>query len=202
MDELTKRQKEVLDHLTGFIRERGFPPTIRELARRLGMKGIQGAQKHLDALERKGFIRRTPNEARAIEVTHLPRLARVVPLLGQVSAGSPILAVENYERTYALDGSLFNGDDCFLVRVQGDSMEGAHIMEGDLVAVSPGSMASNGDIVVALLEDDVVVKRLRKEGERLRLESENPAYDPILLEDGGAEVQPPGKVTGPIRQLR
>ncbi len=202
MEKLTERQKEVLDHLTRSIRERGFPPTIRELARRLGMRGIQGVQKHLDALERKGFIKRTRGEARAIEVTYLPKDTRFVPVLGQVAAGEPILAVEHIEATFALDGSLLGGDDGFLVRVKGDSMEGAHILEGDLVVVSPKARVENGDIVVALIDDDVVVKRLYKETNHIRLESENPAYSPILIKKGRANLQVLGKVTGLIRQLR
>jgi repressor LexA len=191
MEGLTRRQQEVLTGIRTIFQETGYPPTVRELGERLGLRSSCTVQRHLEALERKGFIRRNPTKARTIEITRGPRpVSRSaadgglisVPIVGTVTAGQPILAVENIEDSLALPKALVPDDDCFALRVRGDSMINAGLYDGDMAIVKKQENAVNGEIVVALLDDEATIKRFFKEKGHYRLQPENPALEPIIVD--------------------
>lgn len=185
MKGLTTKQQRVLDVIRGTVRERGQPPTVREIGVEIGVLSSCTVQRHLDALEKKGFIKRDRYKYRSIELTDsvLPPFIRAVnvPILGAIAAGAPILVAENIEDTFPLPMDLVgDGDDVFMLRVRGDSMINAGIHDGDLVAIRKQSVANNGEIVAAMIEDEATVKRFYNDGRRIRLVAENPAYDDIV----------------------
>ena len=204
-NDLTQRQREVLDFLKNFIRKRGFPPTLREIASHLGVKGPRGPQKAVQILERKGYVRRVSRGSRTLELIGFSPAQRgevlSVPIVGRVRAGEPILAVENVEGYISLDRSLLSSENVFLLRVQGDSMIEAHIEDGDFALVRPQQGAENGEIVVALIEDEATIKRIFKKGDLIRLEPAHPAMEPIVVRKGEKKVKIVGKVVGIFRKL-
>jgi repressor LexA len=199
---LTARQSEILEYLRSEIDRRGLPPTIREIGDEFGIRSTKGVEDHLAALERKGFIRRERGKSRAIEIKDRPDLrgARVVPLIGRIAAGSPVLAVENHEGTFILDEDLVGAGDNFLLRVVGDSMVKAGILDGDLVVVRQQKTARNGEIVAARVGDEATVKRFQKDGGAVTLLPENDAYEPIVV-DPSSEFELLGKVVGVYRRI-
>ena len=199
---LTSRQQAILDWLRDEIDRRGVPPTIREIGEEFGIRSTKGVEDHLAALERKGAIRRERGKSRSIEVATRPDLrgARLVPLLGRIAAGAPILAVENHADRFVLDESLVGTGDTFLLRVQGASMQDASILDGDFVVVRSQETARNGDIVAARLGDEATVKRWEHTAAGVRLLPENPAYSPIEV-DPAADFAVLGKVVGVYRKL-
>jgi repressor LexA len=201
---LTARQQEILAYIERIVSTTGVPPSIRQIGAALGIRSTNGVRSHLKALEKKGYIHRSLRTSRGIAM--LDRIKQVttstlqeavaVPILGRVTAGMPILAVENRDGHLQLDPSLVKGADTFALRVEGDSMIGAGILDGDYVLVRPQPHADNGDIVVALLEDDeVTVKRFFREAGGVRLQPENPTMEPIRA----PRVAICGKVTGLVR---
>ncbi len=201
-EKLTARQSEILDYLRDEIDGKGLPPTIREIGGAFGIRSTKGVEDHLAALERKGFIRREKGKSRAIEVSDRPDLrgAKLVPLLGQIAAGAPILAAENQLGHFVLDESLVGGGDTFLLRVEGDSMQDASILDGDLVVVRAQESARNGDIVAARLGEEATVKRYHRSAEGITLLPENEAYDPILVgPDDDLHIL--GRVVGIFRRM-
>ncbi len=198
---LTPRQREILDYIRKEIRERGYPPSVREIGEAIGLSSSSTVHGHLARLEEKGYLRRDPDKPRAIEVTGERQLRRqrlvTIPLVGRVTAGQPVLAVENVEETYALPYDLVRGDSVFMLRVEGESMIEAGIFDGDLVMVRSQDSAGNGDIVVALLDDEATVKRFYNEGDRVRLQPENSSMAPIY----SREVKVLGKVIGLYRRM-
>ncbi|MBN2367061.1 MAG: transcriptional repressor LexA, partial [Calditrichaeota bacterium] len=165
MKEITPRQKAVLEFIAGYITESGYPPTFQEIADAFGIVSKHGVVRHLEALERKGYITRSDTLARSIRIIHpqyMPPADTVqVPLIGRVAAGHPVLAEENIENYVMLPRTLVKSEGrYFALRVQGDSMINAGILDGDMVIVQSASTARNGDIVVALVQDEVTVKRL------------------------------------------
>lgn len=200
--ELTSRQKELLDFLKDFVKEKGFPPTLREMASHFGLKGPKGPQKTLHILERKGFIHKIAGGSRAIEITGFSSNQTIpVPVLGRVRAGEPILAIENIEGYINLDRSLISSKDVFLLRVQGDSMIDAHIQDGDFALVKPQSDAENGEIVVALIEDEATIKRIFQKRDSIHLEPAHPTMEPLVIKKGEKQVSIVGKVVGIFRKL-
>jgi len=200
--ELTSRQEELLDFLKDFVRKKGFPPTLREIASNFGLKGPRGPQKVLNILERKGYIRKKPGESRTIEILGFSSSNIVsVPILGWVRAGEPILAIENIEGYINLDRSLVSAENVFLLRVQGDSMIDAHIQDGDFALVKPQPMAENGEIVVALIEDEATIKRIFFNQDLIRLEPANSNLEPIVVKKREKKVSIVGKVIGIFRKL-
>lgn len=184
MKSITKRQSEVLDLIKRYLELHRFPPTIREISEHFSIS-VKGAYDHVKALEKKGFIRCNTNRSRAIEVLDGrgdEAVARV-PLLGQVAAGRPVFAEENYEGTVPVPQQLLNTGDHFALHVRGDSMTGAGIMDGDIAVIRQQPTANNGDIVVALLDDSVTIKRFFREKNRVRLQAENPEYPPIYTQE-------------------
>ena len=203
-EDLTTSQKKVLDFLKSYIRRKSFPPTLREIASHFGLKGPKAPQKTLSILERKGYIRKVPGGSRAIEVLGSQRIlgqTLSLPILGRVKAGEPILAVENIEGYINFDRSMVSSEDVFLLRVQGDSMIEAHIQDGDFALVKPQRDADNGEIVVALIEDEATIKRIFKKRDLIRLEPANPKMEPIVVRKGEKKVAIVGKVIGIFRKM-
>jgi repressor LexA len=195
--ELTARQRQVLELVERSVEGRGYPPSLRELASSLRLSGTRAVEKHLAALERKGRLKRG-HGSRALELTDRPS-GRSIPIVGRVAAGAPILAEENREGSLTLDSTLARWPGCFLLRVKGESMRLAGILDGDLVLVKPQASAENGEIVVARLDDEATVKRFfKKKDGTLELQPENPAFAPISV---GPEQSfgVLGKVVGVLR---
>lgn len=202
MRRLTPRQQEIYDYLSQHLEAHGYPPTLREICSEFGMKSTRAASDHLLALERKGYITRTRDRSRGIELRG-PRPSasgQSVPLVGRIAAGEPLLAQENITDRVTLDPEFLKGDGNFLLEVQGESMIEAHICPGDYILVRPQEQARNGDIVVAMIEDEATVKRFERKGDSVRLIPENRDMQPI-------EVKYPrtlkivGIVVGLIRRL-
>jgi repressor LexA len=200
---LTKRQKEALDFVAAYTERHGYPPTVRELAAALGVSGPKGAKQFLDALAAKGYIRREPENARAIRIVEGGPEQRPsgIPVVGRVAAGRPVTAVEDLEGYVSLSGAR-GKNGLFFLKVRGDSMIGAHIAPGDLVLVRPQQTAENGDIVVALIDNEATVKRYRKDAGGVTLFPENPAMEPIVFVGEAADLLTlVGKVVGVVRDL-
>jgi len=199
---LTPRQEQLLHIIEDSLATRGYAPTLQELAHALRIASLQGVKDHLTALERKGYIRRPAGKRRAIEVVHhVVPPEGTFPILGRVAAGQPVLAAENQEGTLRLDQTLLGGGKHFALRVQGDSMVGAGIEDGDYVIVRQQDTANSGEIVIALLGEEVTVKRLRRKGKALFLEAANAAYPPVSLLRHSSTPRILGRVVGLYRNL-
>ena len=197
MKQLTARQAEVLDLVRSHIADTGYPPTRADIARELGFRSANAAEEHLKALARKGALEIVPGTSRGIRLPNDEGL----PVVGRVAAGSPILAQEHIEETCDVPPSMFRPAADFLLRVEGDSMVDAGILDGDLLAVHKTPEAANGAIVVARIDDDVTVKRLRRKSRnRVVLEAENDAYDPIEVDLRSQELVIEGLSVGVIRR--
>lgn len=193
---LTERQQQILDLIRQAVASTGFPPTRAEIAQALGFRSPNAAEDHLKALARKGAIELTAGASRGIRLKEsaaaavqgmlpIPSLAQLVlPLIGRVAAGSPILAAEHVERDVGVDPGLFAQRPDYLLKVRGMSMRDAGILDGDLLAVKKAGEARNGQIVVARIDEDVTVKRLQREAGRVRLLAENPDFEPIIVQPG------------------
>lgn len=200
--DLTKRQKSVLDFLKRYLEDKGYPPSLQEICAYFGINAPKNARKHLEALERKGYIKRSPNISRAIEIIASPiKNAVSIPIIGRVKAGAPNLAIEDIQGYVTLDSRFFNCRDAVLLKIEGDSMIGAGIDNGDHVLVRPEKSASNGEIVVALLGDEATVKRFYKKGDIITLKPENPNIEPIKIKKGEKDVSIIGKVISVIKHL-
>jgi repressor LexA len=200
MEELTPRQSQVLAFITGFIDTHGYPPTLREIAAHLEINGTLGVMRHLQALEKKGYLTKTAGSSRGIVLAG--RTSSVsLPIVGVVRAGLPQPAVEDIEGYFAIDSSQLRSGGAFFLRVKGDSMIGASILEGDLALVRPQPSAENRDLVVAMIDGEATLKRFFRERGRIRLEAANPNYDDIIVRAGKAEVTIIGKVVGIYRPL-
>lgn len=205
MKKLTKRQEEIYAFLENFIYNNGYPPSVREIGEALGLASSSTVHGHLDRLEKKGFIRRDPTKPRTIELlqedapTQQMKNTVFVPILGKVTAGLPITAIEDIESYFPLPTEYAHLEgNVFMLRVIGDSMMNVGILDGDLIIVKKQDVASNGEIVVAMTEDDeVTVKRFYKEEGYFRLQPENDALEPIILN----QVHIVGKVIGVYRNL-
>jgi repressor LexA len=208
MKPLTDRQKQVLDYILEHISGNGYPPTLREIAGHFYLSGPRAAVKHLEALQRKGHIRRNAGTSRGIEILH-PKVfplqpeqlsvpGRTVPVLGTVPAGPLDLAVQENGSTLLLDRSIA-GEGTFLLQVKGNSMTGDHILPGDMVLVRDQNTAEDGDLVVALVDEEVTLKRFRRDGNRITLLPSNPDYQPMIFDGTSDTVNIVGKVKAVIR---
>ena len=197
---ISKKQLEILEYIKSQILERGFPPAVREICEAVNLKSTSSVHSHLETLEKNGYIRRDPTKPRAIEILddslNLTRREMVnVPIVGQVAAGEPILAQENIENYFPIPTEFMPNNQTFLLKVKGESMINAGILDGDMVLVEQASTASNGDMVVALIEDGATVKTFYKEEGIFRLQPENDSMDPTIV----SEVTILGKVIGVFR---
>ena len=202
----TERQQRILEVIRAFTAERGYPPSVREIGERVGLSSSSTVQSHLKTLEKRGLLRRDPTKPRALVPAGWSgspspdggdRRVRHVPVVGKVAAGIPITAVENVEDTFALPTSFVRDPNAFILRVSGDSMIEAGILDRDLIVVRPGTDPRNGEIVVALVDDEATVKRFYRESGRIRLQPENAAMKPIYADD----VTVVGRVEAVIRKL-
>lgn len=200
MRELSERQRQILEYIQKCVEEKGYPPSVREIGQAVGLSSSSTVHGHLNRLEQKGYLRRDPTNPRAIELLS-PEHRRVpyqqVPVVGRVTAGEPILAVENVETYVPLSKELFGDDELFVLKVRGESMIEAGILDGDWVIVRRQATAENGDIVVARIEDEATVKRFFREHGHIRLQPENPTMEPIIVD----RVEILGLVTGLFRKL-
>lgn len=194
---LTARRQAILDYIVQHSQAHGYPPTVREIGKEVGLTSSSSVHFHLQALEKAGLIQRDGSLTRALRPMGGPAVpvTRAIPLIGKVAAGAPILAVENVEETLPLPEQLVPGGEVFALRVQGDSMVNAGILDGDLVLVQRQQTAANGEIVVALLEDEATVKRYYQHGDQVELRPENDRLQPIFTR----EAQIIGKVCGVLR---
>lgn len=196
----TERQRRILEVIGAFTAEHGYPPSVREIGERVGLSSSSTIHAHLKALERRGLLSRDPTKPRALRPANLPSLPEslVFPVLGRVAAGVPITAQEDIEGEFVLPaGFVTRGSDGFMLRVQGDSMVEAAILDGDLILVRPQRTAENGEIIVAMLDGEATVKRFYREAERVRLQPENRAMTPIYASD----VEIVGRVEVVVRRL-
>lgn len=205
--DISDRQRQILDLILDTVRQRGYPPSVREIGDAVGLSSPSTVHSHLSALVEQGYLRRDPSKPRAIEVvddgrdTDLRRAPlRDVPLVGRIAAGSPILAEEDIEEIFPLPTEFVGNDPVFMLRVRGDSMIDAGIFDHDLVVIRRQSDARDDDLVAALVNgEEATVKRFRRDGGRVVLIAENPSYAPMVFEDG---VEILGRVVAVLRSVR
>jgi repressor LexA len=204
MEQLTARQQQVLEIITQYINDYGYPPSLRDIGKQLAVSGTLGVMKHLEALEKKGYLRRQEGSSRGISLCNQAQAAAQaasLPILGVVRAGALHPAIEDIEGHFAIDRSQLRTGGTFFLRVKGDSMIHAHIKEGDLALVRPQPSAANRDIVVAMVGGEATLKRFYREGDQIRLQPENPNYSAIIIREGDGELSIVGKVVGIYRQM-
>ncbi len=199
--DLTKRQKEIFDFIRKYAAKYGYPPTVREIGKAVGLHSSSTVHAHLANLEKIGLLRRDPTKPRAIELL-VDKAKKAIrgpglPLVGEVAAGEPVLADERIEEYLEVPEVIGGETGDYILQVKGDSMKDAGILEGDYVIVRPAEIADNGEIVVALIEDEATVKRFFKEKQRIRLEPANKAYKPIRTNDAHLL----GRVVGVFRKV-
>ncbi|MCF6266235.1 MAG: transcriptional repressor LexA [Desulfuromusa sp.] len=200
MSKLTSRQQQVYNFIVHYLNQHSYAPTLQEIAAHLEIRGNLGVLRHLGALVKKGYIRRTPGSSRGIVV--LSRSSSLsLPVVGSVAAGPLSEALEHVEDYLNVDVALIKGAGSFVLRVRGDSMVEAQIADGDLAVVCPQSTADNGDIVIAMIDGEVTLKRFYQEAGHIRLQPENSRLQPMILSVGDGEVHIIGKVTGIFRSL-
>ena len=197
---ISATQQEILDYIKSQILERGFPPAVRDICEAVHLKSTSSVHSHLETLEKNGYIRRDPTKPRAIEILDdsfqmLRRETANVPIVGRVAAGEPLLAEQNIEDYFPIPTEFLPNNQTFLLKVRGESMINAGILDGDYVLVEQRQTASNGEMVVALIEDGATVKTFYKEEGVIRLQPENDTMDPIIARD----VMILGKVIGVFR---
>ncbi|HIT67277.1 MAG TPA: transcriptional repressor LexA [Candidatus Merdisoma merdipullorum] len=200
---ISKKQSEILEYIKSQIINKGYPPSVRDICEAVDLKSTSSVHSHLETLEKNGYIRRDPTKPRAIEIIddnfNLARREVVnVPVVGKVAAGQPILAVENVESYFPVPMEFMPNEQCFMLKVKGDSMINAGIFDGDTILVEQCQTALNGDMVVALVEDSATVKTFYREADHIRLQPENDAMEPIIVTD----CQILGKVFGVFRFFR
>lgn len=199
---ISDKQREILEYMKEEILSKGYPPSVREICSAVHLKSTSSVHAHLETLEKNGYIRRDPTKPRAIEIVddsfNLTRRELVnVPILGDVAAGQPLLAIDNIMGYFPLSPEFVNNKQTFMLHVKGESMINAGIFNGDLLVVEQTSVARNGEIIVALIDDSATVKTFYKEKDHIRLQPENDAMDPIIVKD----VTVLGRVIGLYRQF-
>lgn len=199
-NQLTIRQQQVLEFITSHLDNNGYPPTLREISAHLGVSGSLPATKHLVALEKKGYIKRD-SVSRGIGLTTSLSQSVSLPIVGTVRAGQLSPAVEDIQGYFSVDQQAVKGSGCFFLRVKGDSMINAGILDGDLAMIRPQETAMNRDTVVAMVDGEATLKWFYKEADHIRLQPANPNMEPIIIRPGDGEVTIVGKVIGVYRQL-
>ncbi|MFV2055768.1 MAG: transcriptional repressor LexA [Thiohalomonadales bacterium] len=198
MEELTRRQRQILDYIKEMLSLNGMPPTIAEIAEAMEVSSTNGIRGHLQALERKGAISLIPGASRGIQLLEIDE-QQGLPIIGRVAAGSPILAEEHVEDYCQVDNNLFHPSADYLLRVHGESMRDVGILDGDLLAVHRTPVARNGQIIVARVDDSVTVKRLQKKGNTIYLKAENADFEPIKINLKKQSLDIEGIVVGIFR---
>lgn len=203
-DDLTEKQIEILYFIKNQVQKQGYPPAVREICKGVDLKSTSTVHSHLEKLEMKGYIRKDPTKPRAIEVLDrdsdtlfAPKKTVDIPIIGKVTAGQPILAVEHIEDTFPVPMTMAERGPLFMLKIEGDSMIDAGILSNDYILVKQQNQAQNGEIVVALLEDEATIKRFFKEKDCIRLQPENEMMSPIMVKD----VTIIGKVIGLYRKI-
>lgn len=200
MVEIKDKQSEIYRFLIAFTEKKGYPPSVREICEAVSLKSTSTVHGHLKRLEKKGLIKRDPTKPRALEIIELNALKREmlnIPIVGKVTAGVPILATENIEDTFAIPMDFIKHDrELFILKVSGESMINIGVRDGDLAIIEHADSASNGEIVVALIDDEATIKRFFKENNHIRLQPENDTMDPIIVESCSIL----GKLVGLFRQ--
>jgi repressor LexA len=199
---LTNRQQQIYDLIQEKISETGMPPTRAEIAKFFGFKSANAAEEHLKALAKKGYIEMLPGTSRGIRLVEEHLEPEGLPLVGRVAAGEPMLAVEHVEERYKMDGNLFHPPADYLLRVNGESMKDIGILDGDLLAVHQTTEVNNGQVVVARVDEDVTVKRFKREGNVVYLHAENDAFSPIKVDLANQAFNIEGIAVGIIRSGR
>lgn len=196
---LTDRQTQVLEFISQYLEDHSYPPTVREVAANFGFRSPRAAHDHMKALQRKGYIRTTPNRPRTLEVLK-PLRAKGIPLLGRIAAGEPILAIEEAEQRVDLDPAFFGSGSFFALKVNGDSMIEDHIAEGDLVILRSQQEAEQGQVVAVLMGEDVTLKHFHRSGDVIELRPANQTMEPIRVgpEDGPLNIL--GTMVGLVRK--
>ncbi|MBN1294191.1 MAG: transcriptional repressor LexA [Candidatus Latescibacteria bacterium] len=203
---LTKRQQEILDFIESFMQQRGYPPTLREIGNEFGISSTNGVRVNLAALEKKNYIVRRPWLSRGIELVNAPKTIQTdsevgyIPIVGRVAAGEPIFAAENIEGMLAVDDSFIPTKKVFALKVQGDSMKDAGIIDGDYVLARRQHTAESGEIVVFIVGDEITVKRYDTKGDKVLLIPENEAYEVRSIRKNSPDLQIAGRVIGLMRQ--
>jgi len=195
---LTDRQAAILTFIKQFAQDHGYPPTIPEIQQEFDIKSPNGVNNHIKALTRKGYIKRNFSRARALEIIGW---SNGIPIVGSVAAGSPILAEENLEGHFSLNDLYHNADEVFMLRVKGESMINVGIFDGDLVLVRKQQAIEQGEIGVAIIDDEATVKRIFTDGNIIRLVPENEAMQPILVMQTNPAFRIGGKVIGVVRKM-
>ena len=200
---ITDKQSQILEYIKSEILNKGYPPSVRDICQAVNLKSTSSVHSHLETLEKNGYIRRDPTKPRTIEIIddnfNLVRREVVnVPMVGTVAAGQPILAIENIDNYFPIPSEYMPNEETFMLKVKGESMINAGILDGDNILVKRQTTAKNGDMVVALVEDSATVKTFYKENGHIRLQPENDYMDPIIVSD----VEIIGKVIGLFRMLR
>lgn len=200
---ITDKQSQILEYIKSEILNKGYPPSVRDICQAVNLKSTSSVHSHLETLEKNGYIRRDPTKPRTIEIIddnfNLVRREVVnVPMVGTVAAGQPILAIENIDNYFPIPSEYMPNEETFMLKVKGESMINAGILDGDNILVKRQNTANNGDMVVALVEDSATVKTFYKENGHIRLQPENDYMDPIILPD----VEIIGKVFGVFRFFR
>jgi repressor LexA len=198
--QLNKKGKEVFDFLVSQINEKGYPPSVREICKAVDLKSTSTVHSYLSKLEKMGLIEKDPSKPRALKILNSQKTNNVVniPIVGKVTAGEPILAVENIEDTFPLPANFIPNSTTFILRVSGESMIDAGILDNDFVIVQQQNTAQNGEIVVALIEDEATVKTFYKEIDHIRLQPENKYMEPIIIKEN---IKLLGKVVGVFRKM-
>jgi len=202
MENPTPRQQQVLDFVTSHIDNNGYPPTLREIGLHLGVSGNVSVIQHLEALERKGYIRRESGSSRGIVLTSRnirPDSPISLPIVGTVRAGIPEPAIEDIQGYFMIDPSWIKGEGCYLLKVKGDSMIEAGIFDGDIGLVRPQQTAENGEVVIAMIDGEATLKRFYREADHIRLQPENSTMKPIIIREGEADTVIIGRLLKTIR---
>lgn len=205
-DGLTERQHQILTYIVSYSKEFGYPPSFQDIATNFKFASLTAVRDHLKALEKKGFLKKSEYKARALEVvsslyTDQPEsFESGIPLIGKIAAGSPILAQENIE-TYISFGTYFRTDgNNYALKIQGDSMKDEGILNGDIVIIKYQETANNGDIIVAIINDEATLKTYYREDKRIRLQPQNPDYAPIFVDSASGDFRIGGKLIGVVRK--
>lgn len=201
MQTLTARQQQVYTFIKDFVEANGSSPTLREISAHIGTAGTATAISHIEALEKKGYLRRREGSSRGIVLPHTPSAAVSVPIVGRIRAGSLHPAIEDITGHLNVDSNLIKGDGCYFLTVEGDSMINKGILPGDMVLIRPQQVANNGEIVAVMVDGDATLKQFFRESDHVVLKPANPAYEPIVIRPDTGELSIVGKMVGLFRNV-